>query len=214
MAAQIRNPGPPFSEQQLRQVEQRLGLILPTDYSSFLLASNGGEPSPGWFRYGDDDGDFAEVTQFWSAETMESETQALRHNYEVPDCYVSIGAVSEEDALMISVSPRDHGVVFWNGNSDYFLPSEFTRVADSFAALLPRLDYVEATKPWMMLIDNNDLDGLRRWLDAGGNAQAKEDILIGFSALEWAQSLERHDMVALLMSRGAQPRKPWWRFWA
>lgn len=222
MPAQIKNPGSPVSPDSLREIEQRLGVQLPAEYRSFLLASNGGEPSPGWFHYGDDDGDWAEVTEFWSAEKMETETQAMRHNYEAPNywdrrvssSYVSIGVVAEEQALMLRVSAEDHGVVFWNANTDYFLPVEFTRVANSFAALLASLDYVEATKPWMMLIDNNDLDGLRRWLDAGGNAQAKEDVVIGFSALEWAQSLERHDMVALLMSRGAKRSKPWWRFWA
>ena len=104
--------------------------------------------------------------------------------------------------------------MFWQGNGYDFLPSEFTRLAKSFAALLPRLDYVEATKPWMMLIDNNDLEGLRRWLDAGGDPQAKEEMVIGFSALQWAQSWERHEMVALLLSRGAKPPKPWWKFWA
>jgi hypothetical protein len=151
---------------------------------------------------------------------MESETQRLReylegdHPVKGVTRYVSIGTVSQEDALVISVSPQDHGVVYWNASTEYFEPSELTRVAGSFAALLANLDYVEGTKPWMMLIDNNDLDGLRRWLDAGGNAQAEEDLVIGFSALEWAQVSERHDMVALLMSRGAKPRKPWWKFWA
>jgi len=79
---------------------------------------------------------------------------------------------------------------------------------------LARLDYVDGTKPWMVLIDHNDLAGLRRWLDGGGSAQAEEDIVMGISALEYAESLSRHDMVALLTSRGAKPRSPWWKFWA
>lgn len=222
MPAHLNNPGSPVSPDKVREIEQRLGVELPAEYRSFLLASNGGEPSPGWFHYGIDDGDWAEVTQFWSTERMESETQRLHKYLEGFDdhpkqgvpCYVAIGTVSQEDVLVISVSPRDHGVVFWNASTEYFEPSELTRVANSFAALLASLDYVEATKPWMMLIDNNDLDGLRRWLDAGGNPQAKEDKVIGFSALEWAQSWERQEMVELLISHGAKPPKPWWRFWA
>ena len=222
MPARLNNPGSPVSPDWLREIEQRLGVQLPAEYRSFLLASNGGEPSPGWFHYGNDDGEWAEVTQFWSAESMESETQRLHEYLEgfddhpkqgVPR-YVAIGTVGQEDALVISVARQDHGVVLWNASTETFEPSDLIRVADSFAALLASLDYVEATKPWMMLIDNNDLDGLRRWLDAGGNAQAEEDLVIGYSALEWAQSWERHDMVELLMSRGAKPRKPWWKFWA
>jgi hypothetical protein len=209
MAAEIRNPGPPLSREQLNEIERRLGVTLPTEYASFLLTFNGGDPAPGWIHFGDGDGDYAEVTQFWSAEMMASETQSLREYLEGFNNHLG----SEEDALVISVSPQNHGVVFWNASTETFEPSDLTRVADSFTALLDRLDYVEDTKPWMMLIDNNDLDGLRRWLDTGGNPLAKEDTVIGFSALEWAQSWERHDMVALLMSRGAKPRKPWWKFW-
>ena len=78
-----------------------------------------------------------------AAERMETETRSLREYLEGfakhPEpgvtVYVAIGAVSQEDALVLSVSPQDHGVVFWNASTEYFEPSELTLVADSFAAL-------------------------------------------------------------------------------
>ena len=199
MPARINNPGQPLAPEELAAIERRLGVRqLPSDYRSFLLTHNGGTPTPGWFRYGKDPRDVAEITQFWTAAEMESETKALG-SAGVPNLLVSIGTVSDEDLLLLSLAAKHQGAVFWNPNHDD--PADLDRFADSFDKLLAGLDYVDSTKPWMMLIDNNDLEGLKSWLDAGGSAQAEDDIVMGRSALEHATYLGRNDMVELLLAR-------------
>ena len=61
--------------------------------------------------------------------------------------------------------------MLWNASDEDPNPDAFIRVADSIHQLLISLDYPESTKPWMMLIDNDDSDGLRQWLDNGGDVQ-------------------------------------------
>ncbi len=45
-------------------------------------------------------------------------------------------------------------------NREDISPEDLVRVAESFDRFLTSLDYVEDTKPWMMLIDNNDVESL------------------------------------------------------
>jgi cell wall assembly regulator SMI1 len=206
MTARITNPAQPLTPEQLRTVERRLGIELPGDYQSFLLAHDGGEPTPNWFRYGENTEDVAQITRFWSASDMESQTSNLR-NYGVPRHLISIGEVSGENILLLSLAPQEQGAVLWNPSNEEMDPAELVRVADSLDKLLAGLDYPETTKPWMMFIDNNDVDGLRQWLDAGGSAQARDDIVLGITALEHAAFQGRLDMVKLLVSRGANGRR-------
>jgi hypothetical protein len=205
MTTRITESAPRISETQLREVEQRLAIVLPDDYRAFLLAYNGGRPMPGWVRYSDDESEVADLTQFYSASEVETETTGLR-KYRVPNFYVPIGAVSDEESVVLSLSKKDCGAVFWNASNDNFDRDNFIRLADSFGELFAKLDYVEATKPWMMLIDNNNLAGLTQWLDGGGSANAADDMVTSMSAIEHAALTGRLEMVALLLARGAKPR--------
>jgi cell wall assembly regulator SMI1 len=204
MATTIKTSSPPISTAELQAIEKRLGIALPEDYRAFLLTHNGGVPNPGWFKHGDDEGDVAPITQFHSAAEMETETLALR-DY-VSRHFVSIGAVSDEMVLMISVALHKAGSVFWNPSNDDIEAANFVRIADSFDKLLAQLDYVEGSKPWMPLIDANDVAGLTQWIDAGGDAQAEDELVTGISAVEHAACEGRVEIVALLMQRGAKAR--------
>jgi cell wall assembly regulator SMI1 len=204
MQPSIKNRGPTLAADELRAIEQRLAIALPEPYRAFLLAHNGGEPNPGWFRHGDDEADVAQVTKFFAAAEVETETEALREY--VPRHFVSIGAVFDEEILMVSVSLKKAGSVFWNPSNDDIVASDFVHIADSFGQLLASLDYVEGTKPWMKLIDDNDLTGLTEWLDGGGSAKAEDDVVTGMCAVEHAACEGRLEMVELLMQRGAKAR--------
>jgi ankyrin repeat protein len=59
----------------------------------------------------------------------------------------------------------------------------------------------------MGLIDNDDVEGLRRWLDGGGDVRARDDVVLGITALEHAAHKGRLEIVKLLVSRGAKPRR-------
>jgi hypothetical protein len=204
MTSQITDSGPPLSLDDLHQAEQRLGVHFPDDYRSFLLAHNGGKPTPAWFRHGEDPSDVAEITRFFSLEEMEAETRSLRGDSRFTD-FIAIGASADTEHLMLSAASPQRGTMFWSRNEDG-TDNDFVRVADSIQQLLTGLDYPQSTKPWMMLIDNDDVEGVRQWLDNGGDVQAGDDVVLGITALEHAASRGRLEILKLLVSRGARPR--------
>src|SRR5262249_31092160 len=110
------------------------------------------------------------------------------------------------DCLLLSIASEQRGAVFLNSYHEDSDPIAFIRVADSVQQFLTSLDYPESTRPWMRLIDNNDVEGLRQWIDHGGDVQARDDALVGLTALEHAASTGRLEIVKLLVSRGAKPR--------
>jgi hypothetical protein len=75
-------------------------------------------------------------------------------------------------------------------------------VADSFSEFWQGRDYPESGKPWMPLIDQNDGEGLRRWLASGARFK-KRDSTSGASPIEDATTEGRTEIVALLAERGA-----------
>ena len=205
MKPRITESGRSLSPDDLKAAEQRLNVRLPDDYRTFLLANNGGKPTPAWFRRGTEPGDVAEITRFFSLVEVETETRDLRREIRSDD-FIAIGMSSDTDRLMLSTASDPLGAVFWNSCDDSAEPNDFIRVADSVEQLLTGLDYPQTTKPWMMLIDNDDVEGLQRWIDNGGDVQARDDAVIGITALEHAAHTGRLEIVKLLVGRGAKPR--------
>jgi hypothetical protein len=204
MTPRITDSGRPLSLDDLHRAEQRLDVHFPEEYRSFLLAHNGGRPTPAWFRHGEEPSDVAEVTRFFSLEELEAETLSLRGDARFTS-FIAIGRSTDTDHLMLSTASAQRGAVFWSSEVDGD-GNDFVRVADSIGQLLTSLDYPESTKPWMMLIDNDDVGGLRQWLDNGGDVQAGDEVVVGITALEHASHRGRLEMVKLLVSRGAHPR--------
>jgi cell wall assembly regulator SMI1 len=205
MTLQITESGPSLSAEDLTAAEHRLNAHLPDDYRTFLLANNGGKPTPAWFRRGIDPIDVVEITRFFSLEEVETETQSLRQEAGT-DAFIAIGMSSDIERLALSTASEQQGGVFWNSCADDAEPDDFIRVADSVTHLLTSLDYPESTKPWMTLIDNDDVEGLRQWIDSGGDVQAHDDVVTGITALDHAARAGRLEIVKLLVSRGAKPR--------
>lgn len=201
MTPRVTDFGPRLTFADVQALEQRLNVRLPEDHRAFLLANNGGKPRPAWFRYGNDQADVAEITRFFSLEEVKTHTAELQQDVGSAD-FIAIGLVSDAEPLVLSKT----GAVLWSSNEEAFRPDEFTRIADSFDQLLKSLDYPEATKPWMMLIDNDDREGMRQWLDSGGDVQAGDDLVLAITALEHAAATGKLEMVKLLVDRGAKPR--------
>jgi hypothetical protein len=206
MTPRITDSGLPLSLDDLQKAEQRLNVQLPNDYRSFLLTHNGGKLTPAWFRHGKDPSDVAEITRFFSLEEVETETRSLRRVLDSHD-FIVIGTSAEDtDRLMLSAAPAHRGAVFWHTGHEDADPNGFIRVADSIEHLFTTLDYPESTKPWMALIDNDDVEGLRQWLDNGGDVQASDEVVLGITALEHAAYTGRLEIVKLLVTRGVKPR--------
>jgi len=62
-------------------------------------------------------------------------------------------------------------------------------------------------QPWIALIDKGDLEGLRRWLDNGGDPNATGRVE-GEEPLDYAAAAGEVSMVRLLLERGATGRMP------
>jgi len=62
-------------------------------------------------------------------------------------------------------------------------------------------------QPWVALIDKKDLEGLRRWLDDGGdpNAPGRDE---GEAPLDYAAVWGNEGMVRLLLGSGARGKRP------
>src|SRR5262245_54720898 len=103
MARRITDSEQSLTPDDVRAVELRLSVHLPDDYRSFLLAHNGGKPTPAWFRHGEDPCDFAEITRFLSLEEVETETQGLQQDLGADD-FVVIGTSSDTDYLLLSTA--------------------------------------------------------------------------------------------------------------
>lgn len=143
----IRKPGPTIDEADILALATKVG-VLPDDYRSFLLSTNGGvpeeqqvpEPSDigiqvkGFFSLGD-------TTSGDLSMTRALDTWADRY----PDGYVPIARCEGSNLLLLSTGDEHAGrVVYWDhdGEADEGEPARtdnLTPVTDSFTALLEAL---------------------------------------------------------------------------
>jgi hypothetical protein len=100
----------------------------------------------------------------------------------------------------IPVEPKGT-VVMWKVSPNTAPPAEAPPpVAEALRKERPRR---VRGQPWISLINQGDLEGLRRWLDAGGdpNAPGRAE---GESPLDYAAGMGAEAMVRLLLERGAR----------
>lgn len=145
--ATLRKPGPTIDEADILALATKVG-VLPNDYRSFLLASNGGVPEEqqipvpsdikiqvkGFFSLGD-------TTSGDLSMTRALDTWAGRY----PDGYVPVALCEGSNLLLMATGDEHAGrVVYWDhdGEADEGEPARtdnLTPVADSFTALLEAL---------------------------------------------------------------------------
>jgi hypothetical protein len=136
--------GPPIDDADVRAVEQEIGLSLPKNYRSFLLAHNGGRPEPNAFPIiGFENNPFGAIQLFlginddimssnlnWNFETM---------NGRLPDNLLAIACTGSGDLICLSLYGDDAGaIVFWDFYNEPPEPSydNVYHIADSFEVFL------------------------------------------------------------------------------
>jgi hypothetical protein len=169
----ITQRGPALAEADIAAVEQRLGVSFPADYRAFLLQVNGGTPRPGKW-----------VSQFFSVGDGEPSFETAFHNLKVveqriPRRLIAVAENAGGDLYCISTEGSDRGTVyFWtheresrqkpaaNGGPD---DAALRKFAPSFEALLEKEAKVKRKNvpAWVEMIEDGDLAGFTRWLDAG-----------------------------------------------
>ena len=147
----------------LQRVEDKLGAILPTDYSKFVSKHNGGSPKPACFpcrirKYRQDD--IGHLWVSWFNRIDENlatpndkapydtlSFQLARFGESFSHHFVPIGKVADEHLLLLAIKGARQGQVWlkWMGELDPLasLKKQKTvglyKVADSFEALLLQL---------------------------------------------------------------------------
>ena len=189
---------PVLQEADLAWVEKRFGITLPADYQAFLLNYNGGWPEPYHFRLTgrtydpwcyeklnglgvmwaarDSEIDWWEYDIVWNLQDMESRRRETTSEGErwrgEPHRHLKVIGFGPPSGTLEMVCLGCGGDVLgqvflvtpWLCDDD---DEDYRLVAPSFAAFLGMLadydsDHVKAIKV-------GDVEGLRRWLEAGGN---------------------------------------------
>lgn len=143
-------PHGPASEQDVADVERRLGVTFPPAYRAWLLASGGGTLSDYTVIPGT--GGDGVIDQFETVEDL-VDTQAFEPNELIPPGHVVI-AVGSGGSLAIRTAADDYGSLWWadfdkadaidlaGETPEGPTPEIMARLADDFPSLLRLLDIV------------------------------------------------------------------------
>ena len=143
-------PHGPASEQDVADVERRLGVTLPPPYRTWLRATGGGTLSDYTEIPGTDGNGL--IDQFETIDDL-VDTQDFEPNKLIPPGHLVIAAGSG-GSLTIRTAPDDHGSLWWadfdkadeldlaGETPEGPTPEIMTRLADDFPALLALLDIV------------------------------------------------------------------------
>jgi hypothetical protein len=153
----VRDSKTPLTEEVLRATEERLGIVLPEEYRSFLLIHNGGHPTPDVFKFGTHSGRYSDSCVAWflaiyDGEYSNFETYFMRyklHQQRLPSELVAIARDPGGNLVCIAVDGAQKGAIFfWDheqecGDGDRPTFSNVYLIADSFSAFLSSLHTVE-----------------------------------------------------------------------
>jgi cell wall assembly regulator SMI1 len=132
--------GPAITEEDVRAVEQEIGLLFPENYKDFLLTQNGGRPSPNGFPIaGHNIDDFGGIQVFLRI-NGDVESSNLDWTYQImygrlPDNLFPIARDDGGDLVCISLYGEDAGaVVFWDIHQETDEPTydNVYHIANSF----------------------------------------------------------------------------------
>ena len=145
---------PRLEEARLRELEGLIGSPLPADYRAFLLAHNGGKPSPSGFRFDKKGRGYSESSVEWlygiqdGGEYFNSlELRYRGYKGRMPPTIIPIGSDPGGNQVCISIAGPDLGhVYFWDHEREADTDEDeepgydnLYFVADSFSSFLTGL---------------------------------------------------------------------------
>lgn len=148
MALSFKSP-PRVTVDVVAAAAKALGVAFPADYSAFLLETNGGVPKPRVLMA--DAGEY-KVERLYSlsakppkaaavATELVPANQHFRSELELPDEYVALGLVDDEDILLLTVKGKKPGAVsVWSMIESGFDDDRVEKVASSFGDFLKQLE--------------------------------------------------------------------------
>lgn len=108
----LRHPGKPVDRAEILAVQRELGLTFPQPHIEFLLAGNGGSPSPAYLPY---PGQATKVERFYSIgdNGLVQTCQRLREDHGLPADFLPIALLDDEESqLIVKCSGEDAGALY------------------------------------------------------------------------------------------------------
>ena len=107
-----------MSDDDIKELEDRLDLRFPPDYRGFLKSYQGGYPEPDGFEFGEDG---SSVDKFLAVygnklETIEGCIDIYRGRY--PDGLLPVANDPGGNLILLGVSERFDGIYFWNHETE------------------------------------------------------------------------------------------------
>jgi len=146
---QISDSYPPLIKADIAELERKLGISFPFDYKNFLLAHNGGHPTPDSFSIkGEAEGSKSMIQGFFGIQAGEYDNlfdTMQRYHSRVPANFLPIAYDPGGNLICLSVAGEDMGkVYFWDHEeeAEEGEPPSYDNVyfvADSFNDLLNSL---------------------------------------------------------------------------
>lgn len=118
-----------ITQEELREFEEQIQLVLPEDYKAHMLTFNGGSPLTYYIYFGEPD-DGINLSGFKPIKYGEDLVEAKDH---LPQKHLSIG-YTETGYLAMSLDQDNYGSIFV-----YYSEAELKKIASSFTEFLEGL---------------------------------------------------------------------------
>lgn len=205
----IKSPNPygQLSESDLAKFEGALKSRLPDTYREHLLKYNGGEWKPNFFVISEDKGQSVVQSVYGlhnGPEYVQLDKQYQVFKNRIPKDLLAIASdpFGNQICLGIAGSQRNK-MYFW----DHEVPGRksTTLIADSFEEFINSLTSDLTTDYLSKVIEDNNLEELRRLLDSGA-IRLEDTNQYDRTLLERAAIKGRPEIIAFLFERGAKLR--------
>lgn len=201
------NPYGALDESALVSFEQSLKERLPEAYRQHLLKNNGGSWEPTCFVISDKEGESAIHDVYGLHGGPEyCQLDAIRETFgkRIPKDLLAIACDSFGNQICIGISgERRDAIYFWD--HEVVGKTSLTRISDSFESFVGSLTKDEPKEHLSKIIEDNNLDELRRLLDAH-LIKLEDTDQYNRTMLERAAIKARPDIIVFLFERGAKLR--------
>ncbi len=203
---------PPVTDQELSDLEERLGVRLPDAYRDFLLAHNGGRPKPNVFQTQDNTG--SSIDWFLAVHNGPYDNfEKYFINYKltrraVLGNLIPIGHDPGGNLICLSIQGEDRGsVYFWDHEKETSPPTyaNVHLIADNFAGLLTSL-HEPPKDEWLeidLMVMRKDIGALERLIHSGWDVNTVNPMR-GNTLLEACAFYNDVDFMRLLLANGAR----------
>ena len=107
----------PATSEEISDFEKEIKSGLPSDYKSFLMEYNGGQPQPDSFKFFSDRDDASSVDRFLSL-GKEKNSNLLKYynNYRnrIPSGFIPIAHDAGGNLIIMELKVNDNGIYFWD----------------------------------------------------------------------------------------------------